>query len=69
MVKRIVKNTLKVVATVTIVYVIVVGILIIISPKLVPKQEEDDDLDASDLGCAEDEYDVNDFGHESADYL
>jgi len=69
MMKRILVKTLKVVAVVTAVYVIVVGVLIAISPKLIPNEEEDDDLDASDLGDLEDEYDVNDLGHESADYL
>lgn len=46
--KRILVNTLKVVATVTVAYVTVIGILIAISPRLIPN-EEDDDFDSSDF--------------------
>lgn len=41
--KRILKNTLKVVVIVTVAYVTVVGILTAISPRLEPIDEEDDD--------------------------
>ena len=51
--KRILKTTLKVMAVLTAIYAVTVTVLIALSPKLVPNNE-DEDFDVSDIQHEED---------------
>jgi len=52
--KRILKGTLKLIAALTVTYVFIVTILISLSPRLVPK-EDDDDFDVWDMDFEEED--------------
>lgn len=81
MVKRILKKALKVVTTMTVGYVVIVAILTAISPKLVKREEEDEDFDdfyddpkhcqdLKEFGDLYNEYEnERNFGCECSDYI